>query len=168
MGKGVSAKFNVAGFVGYDHNLNSAPVSDQLALTLSGNSVILDVSPEYQRRVLMQVLTGANFRRLGRSLSGQFFGQITGRFSDDSQHELLQASNQVVITETRSQPRWDAFSVDHVVYGGNSIFSSSTVIARYLSGQIEPVLCILKPHFSINIYEQRSLTGVESFGVGAD
>ncbi len=163
----------VAGFVGYDHNLNSAPVSDQLALTLSGNSVILDVSPEYQAQegAYAKVLTGANFRRLGRSLSGQFSGQITGRFSDDSQHELLQASNQVVITETRSQPRWDAFfRLDHVVYGGNSIFSSSTVMARYLFRPDRACVVYPKAAFQYQyFYEQRSLTGVEkSFGVGAD
>jgi len=44
--------------VGYDNNLNSAPMGRQLALTLSGQSVVLDVSPEF-------LAVGGSYANLG-------------------------------------------------------------------------------------------------------
>ena len=169
----VQSNLALAGSVGYDHNLNSAPVSDQIALTLSGNLVKLDVSPEFknQEGAYTRLFAGATYNRAGQSLSTRISGQIRGRFSSDSRHELIQASTQATLTQTRDTPTWDAVvGFGHLVYGGNAIFSSSTVMARYLFRPNST--CLLYPRAAVqyqHFHLQRSLTGIESsLGLGAD
>jgi len=163
----------VSGSVGHDNNLNSAPLGDQLALTLSGKSVILDVSPEYKSQGggYTKLSAGMNFTRLGQSFNSQFSGQLRGRFGKDSQYELLQGSMQGRLSPAGDSPGWDAMAgLDHIVFGGNTIFSSSTVTARYFLGGTRS--CNFYPRLALQyqyFHSQRSLSGVESsLGVGAD
>ena len=43
-----STTFNLAASAGHDSNLNSAPFERELALTLSGESIVFAVSPEFR------------------------------------------------------------------------------------------------------------------------
>ena len=167
----IQRNLTLGGVVGYDHNLNSAPLSDQLALTLSGNSVTLEVSPEYQAQEgpYTKLVAGAGFRRVGPVISSQVSGQVRG-VQEKSQHELLQASAQMFL-RTSDTPWWDlVLGFDHVTYGQNTIFSSSTVMGRYIHRQSES--CVIYPKVAIQyqyFHAQRLLSGVEkSLGAGAD
>ncbi len=169
----VQSSLVLSGSFGYDANLNNAPVSDRLALTLSGNSITLEVSPEYQAREgsYTKLSAGGDIRRLGRSFNAQLSGKVRGRFSNDSRFELLQASAQTFVTQASEDPRWDAvIGGDHIAYGGHAIFSSSTLRARYLAGRrgactFYPAVALQYQYF----HTQSLLSGVEkSLGFGAD
>ena len=159
--------------VGYDNNLNSAPMGRQLALTLSGQSVVLDVSPEFLAAggTYANLAAGIARTSAGRDISSRVSGQVRGRFGENSSYEVLQASSQFAFTQSGDNPRWNAaLGFDHLNYGGNDIFSSSTIRASYLARQgkacgIYPRLAVQYQHF----HTQESLSGIESsLGVGVD
>ena len=159
--------------VGYDNNLNSAPMGRQLALTLSGQSVVLDVSPEFLAAggTYANLAAGIARTSAGRDISSRMSGQVRGRFGENSSYEVLQASSQFAFTQSGDNPRWNAaLGFDHLNYGGNDIFSSSTIRASYLARQgkacgIYPRLAVQYQHF----HTQESLSGIESsLGVGVD
>ena len=167
------ADLSLATALGYDNNLNNAPVSDRLALTLSGRPVTLEVSPEYQAQSgsYTRLVVGANIQRRGRSLNTQFLSQVRGRFGEGSEYELLQASTQLILSQAVDNPRWDVVTgFDHVAYGRNSIFTGSVLRARYLVTRTDS--CGLYPKVAFqyqNFHAQRSLTGLEtSLGFGVD
>lgn len=159
--------------VGYDDNLNSAPIDRQLALTLSGQSVVLDVGSEFLAAAgpYANVAAGVARNKVGRDISSRISGQVRGRFSEDSSYELLQASSQFALAESGDNPRWNViFGLDHLNYGGHSIFSSSTMRASYLVRQ--GPRCRIYPRLALQyqfFHMQESLSGAEaSVGAGAD
>jgi tetratricopeptide (TPR) repeat protein len=159
--------------VGYDNNLNSAPMGRQLALTLSGQSVVLDVSPEFLAAggTYANVAAGIARNSAGRDISSRMSGQIRGRFGENSSYEVLQASSQFAFAQSGDTPRWNAtLGFDHLNYGGNDIFSSSTLRASYLARQGKA--CGIYPRLAIQyqlFHIQESLSGIESsLGVGVD
>lgn len=159
--------------VGYDDNLNSAPVGRQLELTLSGQSVLLNVSPEFLAAggSYSNLAAGVSQSRAGRNSSSRISGQIRGRFSENSSYEMLQATSQFSLADSSDTPRWSAaLGFDHLNYGGNAIFSSSTFKASYLASQGS--VCGIYPRVAIQyqlFHKQKSLSGVESsLGVGVD
>ena len=165
--------FSLAAFVGFDDNLNSAPISEQLSLTLSGKSVTLEVSPEYQAKSgsYSRLVTSASYSRFGQAFNAQVSGQLSARFAEDSRYELVQASTQANISQARDRSRWDAVAgLDHVVFGGNTIFSSATVRARYIFKQTAS--CGFYPRLAAQyqyFHTQRTLSGIEmAMGLGAD
>ncbi len=159
--------------VGYDNNLNSAPMGRQLALTLSGQSVVLDVSPEFLAAggPYANVAAGIARTSAGRDISSRVSGQVRGRFGENSSYEVLQASSQFAFAQSGDNPRWNAaLGFDHLNYGGNDIFSSSTIRASYLARQGKA--CGIYPRLAIQyqlFHTQESLSGIESsLGVGVD
>jgi len=159
--------------VGYDNNLNSAPMGRQLALTLSGQSVVLDVSPEFLAAggTYANLAAGIARTSAGRDISSRVSGQVRGRFGENSSYEVLQASSQFAFTQSGDNPRWNAaLGFDHLNYGGNDIFSSSTIRASYLARQGKA--CGIYPRLAIQyqlFHTQESLSGIESsLGVGVD
>jgi len=156
--------------LGYDNNLNSAPSNDSLALTLSGRSVVLDVAPEYQA-------TSGGYSRLQlnglrrtstANLVSAMYGGISGKFSDLSQNQLLQASTRFSFAEAGDLSRWNIeLGLDYLNYGGNSIFGSPTLRGSYVIGRtgscgFMPTAALQYQHF----YTPRLLSGFEgSLGV---
>jgi hypothetical protein len=159
--------------VGYDNNLNSAPMGRRLALTLSGQSVVLDVSPEFLAAggTYANLAAGIARTSAGRDISSRMSGQVRGRFGENSSYEVLQASSQFAFAQSGDNPRWNAaLGFDHLNYGGNDIFSSSTIRASYLARQGKA--CGIYPRLAIQyqlFHIQESLSGIESsLGVGVD
>ena len=125
--------------LGYDSNLNSAPTDDSLALTLSGRSVVLDVAPEFQATSGGYSRLEANgLRRTGSSdFVSTIYGGVSGKFSDLSSNELLQASTRFSFAEAGDLPRWNIeLGLDYLNYGGNSIYGSPTVRGSYVIGRV--------------------------------
>jgi len=98
-------------------------------------------------------------------------GQVRGRFGENSSYEVLQASSQFAFAQSGDNPRWNAaLGFDHLNYGGNAIFSSSTIRASYLARQGNA--CGIYPRLAIQyqlFHTQESLSGIESsLGVAVD
>tara|TARA_B100001250_G_scaffold320967_1_gene283929 strand:- start:23931 stop:25283 length:1353 start_codon:yes stop_codon:yes gene_type:complete len=156
---------------GYDDNLNSAPMGEQLTLTLSGQPVSLDISPEYRAAggEYSSLMTGVARIREGVNLTSRVSGSIRGRFSNRSDYEMLQASSLFSLAESGVNSRWNAVAgLDHLNYGGNSIYSSATVRASYLAGRLSNCNLYATAAFQYqSFHKQRSLSGRES-RVGAE
>ena len=158
---------------GYDDNLNSAPMARELALTLSGESVLLQVSPEFRPAsgaYLNFALGGAN-SAVWSETATRFSGQVRGRFSENSKHDLVQASTRFVLAERADETRWDVgLGFDHLVYGANSLFSSADLRASYLMAGGE--VCRVYPRVAVQyqVYHSQSwLSGLESkLGLGLE
>jgi len=151
--------------LGYDSNLNSAPSNDSLALTLSGRSIVLDVAPEYQA-------TSGGYSRLQvnglrrtstANIVSAMYGGISGKFSDLSQNQLLQASTRFSFADAGDLSRWNIeLGLDYLNYGGNSIYGSPTLRGSYMVGRVggcgfSPTAALQYQHF----YAPRLLSGFE-------
>ena len=159
--------------VGYDNNLNSAPVADRIALTLSGNPVLLDVSSEFRA-------AGAAYARVtgrgallspGQTVNSRLSGSVTGRFSEQSDYDLIQGSARYRLNDASDVPRWNTtIGLDHLRWGGSAVFSSATVRAGYLLKDFG--VCRVYPRLAMQYqkYEaQDLLSGYEySLGVGSE
>ncbi len=158
---------------GYDDNLNSAPMARELALTLSGESVLLQVSPEFRPAsgAYLNLALGGINSVVRPEIATRFSGQVRGRFSENSEHDLVQASTRFVLAETADETRWNAeLGFDHLIYGTDSLFSSADLRASYLLAGGE--VCRVYPRVAIQyqVYHgQRWLSGLESkLGLGLE
>ena len=168
-----NTRYRVSALAGYDNNLNSAPFSRQLALTLSGESVLLAVSPNFRplSGEYSNLIFGGEHTRTGPGRNIRIAGETRGRFGTDHRHNILQANAQVGISEAGERGRW-ALQVDtaQLNYGGNSIFTSTTLRASLRAGrafncEVFPRLAVQYQSFRI----QRILGGIEtSLGAGLD
>ena len=153
--------------VGYDNNLNSAPIADQLALTLSGNPVLFDVSSDFQADGAAYArLTGAGAMvKVGQNVNSRLTASITGRFSRDSAYDLIQGSARYRLSDSSDSPGWNAtFGLDHLVWGGNTVFSSATIRAGYLLKDFGA--CRVSPRIAMQYQKyasQELLSGYEYF-----
>ena len=159
--------------VGYDNNLNSAPIADQLALTLSGNPVLFDVSPDFRASGAAYArFTGAGtLLSVGQNVNSSLTASMTGRFSKESDYDLIQGSARYRLSDSSDRPAWNAtFGLDHLVWGGNTVFTSATIRAGYLLKDFGA--CRVYPRLAMQYqkYEaQELLSGYEYFlGPGSE
>ena len=127
--------FSFGTSVGYDNNLNSVPIAERLALTLSGNPVLLDVSSEFRAAgaAYARVTGGTTILSVGQDVNSRLTGSITGRFSEESDYDLIQGSARYRPSDASDVSRWNTtFGLDHLVWGGNTVFSSATIRASFL------------------------------------
>ena len=159
--------FSLGTTVGYDNNLNSAPIADQIGLTLSGNPVLFDVSPEFQAAGAAYArFTGTGTRlSYGQTVNSSLTASITGRFSKESDYDLIQGSARYRLSDSSDIPAWNAtFGLDHLVWGGNTVFSSATIRADYLL--MDFGVCRAYPRLAIQYQKykaQELLSGYEYF-----
>ena len=165
--------FTLGTSAGYDNNLNSAPIADRIALTLSGNPVLLDVSSEFRAAgaTYARVSTGGAILSAGQAVNTRLSGSITGRFSEQSDYDLIQGSARYRLSDASDIPRWNTtIGLDHLRWGGSAVFSSATVRAAYLLKDFGT--CRVYPRLALQYqkYEvQELLSGYEySLGVGSE
>lgn len=158
---------------GYDDNLNSAPMARELALTLSGESVLLQVSPEFRPAsgAYVNLAIGGINSAVRSETATRFSGQVRGRFSENSNYDLVQASARFVLAERADETRWNVeLGFDHLVYGANALFSSGDLRASYLMAGGE--VCRVYPRVAVQyqVYHGQSwLSGLESkLGLGLE
>ena len=158
---------------GYDDNLNSAPMAQELALTLSGESVLLQVSPEFQPAsgAYLNLALGGTNSAVWTETATRFSGQVRGRFSGNRKYDLVQASTRFALAQRADETRWNVeLGFDHLVYGANSLFSSADLRASYLVAAGE--VCRAYPRVAVQyqVYHGQSwLSGLESkLGLGLD
>ena len=145
-----STTFNLAASAGHDSNLNSAPFDRELALTLSGESIVFAVSPEFRPTSgeYANLAFGGAHSRVGQNYSVRISGQMRGRFSSQKRYDIIQAATQFVISESGNNGRWalqaDAGALN---FGSNSIFNSVTLRGSYLLGGIRA--CGIYPRLAV-------------------
>ena len=145
----------------------------ELALTLSGESVLLQVSPEFQPAsgAYLNLALGGTNSVVRRKPPRVFPGKFAGGFSENSEHDLVQASTRFVLAQRADETRWNVeLGFDHLVYGTNSLFSSADLRASYLLAAGE--VCRVYPRVAVQyqVYHGQSwLSGLESkLGLGLE
>ena len=119
---------------GYDNNLNGAPDSDVLTLTLSGEPILLTLSPEFQ------AVSGPflNLRGIGRHRQLTPRGQhnvtaeVRARASEDEASDLLQFSTRYALIRPDPAHSWQAGgAINHLYFGGSALFTGTEINGRY-------------------------------------
>ncbi|MFL2873146.1 MAG: tetratricopeptide repeat protein, partial [Pseudohongiellaceae bacterium] len=156
--------------LGYDNNLNSAPIADRLALTLSGNPVLLDVSSEFRAAgaAYGRVNAAGTLFSTGLAVNSRLSGSITGRFSEESDYDLIQGSVRYRLNDARDVPRWNTtLGLDRLVWGGNTVFSSATLRAGFLLKDFGA--CRIYPRIAMQYqkYEVQDLLSGYEYSLGA-
>jgi hypothetical protein len=119
---------------GFDDNLNGGPDEDLIALTLAGEPILLTLSqnlraasgPFGNLRALVR------HRQLTPGRQHDFLGQVSGRFSEDTASDILQATARYSQTVATRQRRWQlGAGLNHLAFGGNSLFTGVDSRLRY-------------------------------------
>jgi len=122
---------------GYDSNLNGAPNSGQITLTLSGESIQLGLDPEFRPQSDGYLSTRAAYRqrRLAPESQQNWGAEIRSRNSEYSQSDLLQfAASYQFLKPSRTNSWQAAAGVNHLQYGGSSLFTGLDSSFRYQPG----------------------------------
>ena len=121
---------------GYDNNLNGAPGAEQIALTLSGESVLLSLNNGLRQQEGAFTNARLSSRQLKLSANEQqsWTNEVRGRISQDTQSDLLQFdSNYSLIKPTRRRTlQWDA-GASSLFFGGNALYTAAQTRVRYQS-----------------------------------
>ena len=122
---------------GYDNNLNGAPDSGQITLTLSGEPVQLGLDPDFRPKSGGYLSARAAYRqrRLAPQSQQNWGVEIRSRNSDYPQSDLLQlAANYQFLKPSRANSWQAAAGVNHLQYGGSSLFTGLDTSLRYQPG----------------------------------
>lgn len=119
---------------GYDDNLNGAPDPGQITLTLSGEPVILTLSPEYQAisGPYLNLGLGGQFRQLAADHQHDVSAQMRGRVSEDTGSDLVQLETRYNYLRPRRDHAWQlGAAMSHLFFGGNALYTAAEANARY-------------------------------------
>ncbi len=119
---------------GYDDNLNGAPDQDLITLTLSGESVLLGLSPEFQAisGPYLNVRFAGRHRRLSPENQHNFVGEIRGRISEDSNSDIVQLSTRYNLVRPDGRNSWQVNTgVNHLFFAGDPLFTGTDASFRY-------------------------------------
>lgn len=122
---------------GYDNNLNGAPDSGQITLTLSGEPIQLGLDPEFRPQSGGYLSTRVAYRqrRLAPQSQQNWGVEIRSRNSDYSQSDLLQLAASYQFLKPSRTSSWQAAAgVNHLQYGGSSLFTGLETSFRYQPG----------------------------------
>jgi tetratricopeptide (TPR) repeat protein len=139
--------------LGYDNNLNGAPLSNELTLTLSGESITLPLAPSFQPQEGLY----SNTRLIGsiQKLSPQALHEgyfvLRSRNSEFSGTDLLQFDWRYAQTRSFRKYQWSVEAgTSHLSYGGSPLFSIYEA-----SGQVRRAGSGCKPQAGIVIQVQQ-------------
>jgi len=122
---------------GYDNNLNGAPDSGQITLTLSGEPIQLGLDANFRPQSGGYLSTRAAYRqRRLAAQSQQTWGvEIRSRNSDYRQSDLLQLAASYQFLKPSRTSSWQAAAgVNHLQYGGSSLYTGLDTSVRYQPG----------------------------------
>lgn len=126
--------FNLDLLAGYDSNLNTAPESSQITLTLSGEPVVLELNPEFQptEGAYINFRLGARLRQLRPGYQNNWRLEASGRASEDQESDLLQLdAGYAMIRPGRNSSLQVSTALTHLFFGGNPLYTASEAIVRY-------------------------------------
>ena len=138
---------------GYDDNLNGAPTPDQITLTLSGESVLLTLNPDFRpvRGPYLNLGAAVAHRQLFPGHQQNWGLQLRGRISEDSNSDLLQIDGRYSFIRPRRDNSWQLDgSVRNLFFGGSALFTATEARARYSTDS--SLRC--KPYYDIVLQHQ--------------
>ena len=138
---------------GYDDNLNGAPDPDHITLTLSGDPILLPLSPDFQA-VSGPYISGrlaARHRQATAELQHNWFADLRTRVSEHTASDILQFSSRYNLLRPGRNQAWQGgVGISHINYGGGSLFTGTDASARYqLSSRFR-----CKPFYSLAVQHQ--------------
>ena len=119
---------------GYDTNLNSAPNSERLSLSLSGQPVLVELSDEFKptRGPYLNFRVNGRYRQFAPQHQHNWLLDMRGRFSEDTDSDLLQLEGRYSFVRPGRSQSWELNGgVSHLLFGGTSLFTAADVRALY-------------------------------------
>jgi tetratricopeptide (TPR) repeat protein len=165
--------FQLDALVGYDDNLNGAPDPSQIALTLSGEPIILTLNSEFQAVAgrYLNLRGGASHQRLAAGHRHNARVEIRGRMSQDSGSDLLQLQSRYEFLRPRRSSSWmGSVAAGQLFFGGSALYAASEAFVRYSQSGTKTCgrrydLTLQHQHFhgqrTLNSLEAKLAAGVE-------
>jgi len=113
---------------GYDSNLNGAPDTETVALTLSGEPIFLALNENYQaiEGPFLNTRVAATHTRLSPEYQDTVFAQIRGRLSDDSSSDVTQLVARYSRRGSLHSASGQASAgLNHLAFLGSSLFTGA-------------------------------------------
>jgi len=120
---------------GYDSNLNGAPSPDQITLTLSGDSVVLPLSEQYQpiEGPYANLRFGARYRQLAPAHQHNVSLDIRGRVSQDQDSDLIQVDTRYAFIKPEQNRSWQLNTgMSHLFFGGSPLYTATEAGGQYI------------------------------------
>lgn len=121
---------------GYDNNLNGAPRSDQITLTLSGEPITLSLGDDYRSVAGFYGNLGvsSHYRRLSPTYQSHWANEVKGRLSGDERSDLVQFDSRYSFLRPSRERIWQVDGgLTHLLFGGSPLFSAAQFGGRYQS-----------------------------------
>lgn len=157
--------------LGYDTNLNGAPSPSQITLTLSGDSVVLPLNPEYRPKAgpYTNLRLAGRYRQLAPEHQHNLIAELRGRVSEDADSDLLQFDTRYAFIKPGRERSWQFVGgMSHLFFGGSPLYTATELGGRYVpsfSRACRPYVSAATQHQLF--HDQSTLTAVESkAGVG--
>jgi tetratricopeptide (TPR) repeat protein len=157
---------------GHDNNLNSAPSPSQITLTLSGDSVVLPLNPEYQpiSGPYLNMRLAARYRQLTPENQHNAIVEVRGRISEDRGSDMAQMDLRYAFIHPGPALSWQASAaVNNLFYGGSPLYTATEAggqVRLGRSGKCAPFMTAAAQHQLF--HEQSRLNAVEGkLGIGA-
>jgi len=119
---------------GYDNNLNGAPGSDQITLTLSGEPVLLGLNTDLQMQkgAFANVRLSSRQQKLNANDQRSWTNEVRGRLSQDTTSDLLQFDTRYsLIKPTRRRTMQWEVGASSLFFGGSALYSAAQTRFRY-------------------------------------
>jgi tetratricopeptide (TPR) repeat protein len=120
---------------GYDTNLNSAPDTGEITLTLSGEDVVLTLNPDYRRASgpYVNARLGGRFRQLTPDHQHNWIVDARARVSEDSQSDQLQLDGRYSFIRPDRRRSWQLDAgISNLFFGGSPLYTAAETAAYYL------------------------------------
>lgn len=157
---------------GYDSNLNGAPSPSQITLTLSGDSVVLPLNPDFQavEGPYANMRLGARYRQLAPRHQHNLMVELRGRVSEDTASDLLQLDTRYAFIKPEQNRSWQLIAgMSHLFFGGSPLYSATEAGGNYqfetsvfdsAAGSCKPYTSAAAQHQLF--HNQSSLNAIES------
>lgn len=152
--------------LGYDSNLNGAPDPSQITLTLSGESVILTLNPEYRpvSGPYTNLRVEGHFRQLAAEHQHNLLFGLRGRVSEDQESDLLQLDSRYAFVKPGRESSWQVDGgLSHLFFGGSALYTAAESRLHFLPDTRLPC----RPSYGLALqyqhyHEQNQLNAAES------
>jgi len=155
---------------GYDNNLNSAPDSSQITLTLSGEPVLLALNSKFRpvSGPYLNLRFAGRYRQLAPQHQHNWLLQTRGRVSEDSQSDTIQLDTRYALVRPDRRHSYQLNAgLSHLLFGGSPLYTAAETSGRY----VPETSMRCKPYYDLalqyQLYHDNSrLNGVEGKASG--
>lgn len=156
----------LAVFAGYDNNLNGAPDTGQITLTLAGEPILFELNEELRSKsgAYMNFRLGSDYRQHAATFQHNWQAEVRGRVSEDTDSDLLQFAGRYAFIKPSRRQSWQLNAgISHLQFGGSSLYTASDLGALYQRASTKAC----KPYYGLAVQHQlfnaqRQLNAIES------